>query len=58
MCWQSFAMVNQYASMYTINPLSASPVYIQNQNLVITVPADGLAPDGARTSAGIVMSKT
>ena len=58
MCWQSFAMANQYVSMHAINPLNAGPVYIQDKNLVITVPADVLAPDGARPSAGTVLSKT
>ena len=31
-------------------------VYIWYQNYVITVPADGLAPNGARPSAGIVLT--
>ena len=35
---------------------SAGPVYIQVINVVITVPADGLAPGGARPSAGTVMT--
>ena len=30
--------------------------YIQDVNLVITVPADVLAPNGARTYAGTVMT--
>ena len=33
-----------------------SCVYISDLNLVITVPADGLAPKGARPSAGTVMT--
>ena len=40
---------------YTIINESASFVYIKDLNLVITVPADDLAPNGARSSAGIVM---
>ena len=39
-----------------INPLYAGSVYIQDTNLVITVPADALAPHGARSSAGTVMA--
>ena len=35
---------------------SVSPVYIQNENLVITVPADVLAPHGARPPAGRIMT--
>ena len=38
-----------------INPSSAGPVHIQDPHLVITVPADVLAPHGARTSAGTVI---
>ena len=36
-------------------PSSAGPVYIKDLNLLITVPADGLAPIGARPSAGTVL---
>ena len=32
------------------------PAHIQDPDWVITVPADGLAPDGARPSAGTVMT--
>ena len=35
---------------------SASPVYSRDLNLVITVPADGLAPSGARPLAGPAMT--
>ena len=31
-------------------------VYVWNLDLVTTVPADGLAPNGARPSAGIVLT--
>ena len=41
---------------FAFNSLSASPLYKLHPNLVITVPADALAPNGARTSAGTVMS--
>ena len=34
---------------------SAGLICIWDINFVITVPADGLAPNGARSSAGIVM---
>ena len=37
------------------NKGSVSPINISNQNLVITVPADGLAPNSARPSAGTVL---
>ena len=39
------------------NPLIAATVYIQHLNLVITVPADVLAPNGARPSAGTVLTE-
>ena len=39
-----------------VNSLYAGSVYIQDTNLVITVPADALAPHGARSSAGTVMA--
>ena len=32
------------------------PMFIHDQNLLITVPADGLAPNGARPSAGTVIT--
>ena len=38
----------------TYKPWSASPICIRNPTLVITVTADGLAPDGARPSVGTV----
>ena len=41
-----------------VNSLSAGPIYIWDPNFVITVPADGLAPNGARPSAGTVMTVT
>ena len=34
---------------------NAGPVYLRNPDFVITVPADGLAPEGARSSAGTVV---
>ena len=37
------------------NPSSAGLIYIWETNFVTTVPADGLAPNGARLSAGIVL---
>ena len=36
---------------------SASPVYMQDLNLIITVAADGLAPLGARPSAATVLTE-
>ena len=33
-----------------------SPVFIRNLNFAITVSADGLAPNGARPSAGTVLA--
>ena len=45
-----------YFEMMIINPSSAGPVYMQDLNVIITVPADVLAPDGARPSAGTVMT--
>ena len=36
--------------------LGDNPVLIWDQYLVITVPADGLAPNGARPSAGTVLT--
>ena len=39
------------------NPWSASPSYIQDRNLAITAPADALAPNGARPSAGTVLTE-
>ena len=39
-----------------INPSYADLTLIQDTNLVIIVPADGLAPSGARPSAGTVMT--
>ena len=37
------------------NPSSAGPVWIRHTKLVIAMPADGLAPDGARPSAGTAL---
>ena len=37
--------------------LKASPIYLQGPYFVIAVPADGLAPLGARPSAGTVMTE-
>ena len=48
---------NMYAGIQKVNPLSINPVYIQDKNLVITAPADGLAPKGARPSAGTVVTE-
>ena len=39
------------------DPTSAGPVYIRDPNLIITMSADDLAPNGARSSAGTVMTK-
>ena len=38
------------------NPLKAGFVYVQVPNVDSTVPADGLAPKGARPSAGTVLT--
>ena len=38
------------------NLSSAGPIYIQKPDFVITLPADGLAPNGARPSAGTVLT--
>ena len=40
--------------MGSFNLLSAGLVYIRHMNLVITVPADVLTPNGARPSAATV----
>ena len=40
-----------------LNPWNDGPVYIYDQKLMITVPADGLAPNAARPSAATVMSE-
>ena len=40
----------------SVNPANAGPINTQDLNLVNTVPADGLAPIGARPSAGAVMT--
>ena len=45
------------AGAYEGNPWSASAICMQDLNLVITVSADGLAPDSARPSAGTVMTR-
>ena len=39
----------------TSNPLNAGSIYMWDPNLVSTVPADGLAPNGARPSAGTML---
>ena len=39
-----------------LNLSSTSPVIMHDPGLVITVAADGLAPDGARPSAATVMT--
>ena len=39
-----------------LNLRSGSPVYSQDSNLVITVPADVVAPKGARTSSGPMLT--
>ena len=43
-------------SIPVVDPASAGLIDIWGLNMVITVPADVLAPLGARTSAGIVMT--
>ena len=52
--FMSRAMVNKnpWPPQAFISPTSASPLYIWDPNLVITVPADGPAPLGAGPSAG------
>ena len=39
-----------------VNTSSDSPLYVVDLNIAITVAADGLAPDGARPSAGTVLT--
>ena len=39
-----------------LNLINDGHVYIHNLNLVITVPADALAPKGARPSAGTMLT--
>ena len=43
-------------SMSSVNPASASPLYIWDPYVVSTVSADGPAPNGAGPSAGIVLT--
>ena len=38
------------------NSSNAGPMYIPDPNFITTMPADALAPDGARPSAGIVLT--
>ena len=45
------------AFVKSVNPLSSSAPYVQQHILVIIVPADGLAPNGARPSADTVLIK-
>ena len=40
-----------------VNPLSDNQMHVQDPKLVITVPADGLAPNGARPSAVTLTAK-
>ena len=49
MCKYVYLYVYLYVYVY-VN------VYVWNLDLVTTVPADGLAPNGARPSAGIVLT--
>ena len=42
--------------LFVTNPVSANPVYT-GANFVTTVPADGLAPDSARPSAGPALNE-
>ena len=53
---QSYVAIWRHYSPQWVNCLSAGPVYIRDSHLVITVPADGLAPRGARPSAGTAMA--
>ena len=46
----------RHVLMFTIRAWGAGPVYKWDTNLVIIVPADGLALYGARPSAGTVMA--
>ena len=39
----------------TSNPLNAGSIYTWDPSFVSIVPADGLAPNGARPSAGTVL---
>ena len=55
----SFGIWCVYIRDFTVNiiqPSSAGLVYIRDPNMVITVPTDGLAPNGARPSAGTVLT--
>ena len=40
----------------SFNRIDSSPTHLWDSNYVITVPADALAPSGARTSAGTVLA--
>ena len=63
--WKIFIFLNHFISVRDKSNMTfasefylwrAGPIYIQDLTLVITVPADALAPAGARASAGIVMT--
>ena len=51
-----FQQIKDNITEATLNPWSLAAVYIKNPNLVITEPADGLAPNGARLSAGTMLT--
>ena len=53
---QPLIKITRPVSPMAINPWGACPMYIQDMNVVITVPADGLAPNGARPSAGTMLT--
>ena len=42
--------------MSYFNPSRAGPLYTRGPNFIITEPADALAPNGARPSAGTVLT--
>ena len=49
-------MFSCYKDALHVNLFSASPVYLNEPNIVSTVPADAIAPNSARPSAGIVLT--
>ena len=56
-CWCRGYLCHVSNSMGNKSCPSASPVWMVKTNLVVTVPADSLAHNGARPSADTVMTK-
>ena len=54
--WISELVSYLYRVYDHVNPSSASPIYTRDLSFANTVPADALAPDGARASAGTVLA--